>query len=46
MSEDLSMIMKEAKSMQKKDTLKKVHGHSSHVMVLCAEEWIKIKNAS
>ena len=36
--------MKEAISMKKEGTLKKVHGRSSHVMVLCSNGWIKIKN--
>ena len=44
LSEDLNMIIKEA-ILQKKGTLKKVHGHSSHVMVQSSEGCIKIKNA-
>lgn len=31
--------------MKKNGTLKKVNGHSSHIMVLSSEGWIKIKNA-
>lgn len=44
LSENLSKILREAVSMKKGGFLKKVYGHSSHIMVQSSKGWLKIRN--